>query len=60
MGSAMEGADGRNRQRSLGARVSRFVAGFAKRFGWGVADQSLSSLTNFALTVLVARSVGSD
>ena len=58
MGSAMEGADGRNRQRSLGSRVSRFVAGFATRFGWGVADQSLSSLTNFALTVLVARSLG--
>jgi O-antigen/teichoic acid export membrane protein len=58
MGSMMERADGRNRLRSLGARVSRFVAGFAKRFGWGVADQGLSSLTNFTLTVLVARSVG--
>jgi O-antigen/teichoic acid export membrane protein len=58
MGSVMEGADGRNHQRSLGARVSRFIAGFARRFGWGVADQALSSLTNFALTVLVARSVG--
>jgi O-antigen/teichoic acid export membrane protein len=57
MGSAMEGADGRSRQRSLGARVNRFVADFATRFGWGVADQTLSSLTNFALTVLVARSL---
>jgi O-antigen/teichoic acid export membrane protein len=27
------------------------------RFGWGVADQALSSLTNFALGVAVARSV---
>ncbi len=27
------------------------------RGGWGIADQALSSLTNFALTVLVARSV---
>ena len=58
MGSAMEGAEGRNRQRSLGLRAYRFVAGFATRFGWGLADQTLSSLTNFALTVLVARSVG--
>ena len=58
MGSAMEGAEDRNRHRWLGARVNRFVAGFAKRFGWGVADQTLSSLTNFALTILVARSLG--
>jgi len=29
-----------------------------RRLGWGLADQSLSSLTNFALAVLVARSVG--
>ena len=58
MGSAMERADSRNGQRSLGARIYRFIAGFATRFGWGVADQTLSSLTNFALTVLVARSLG--
>ena len=29
----------------------------ARRFGWGVADQALSSLTNFALGVAIARSV---
>ena len=28
-----------------------------RRVGWGVADQALSSLTNFALGILVARSV---
>jgi O-antigen/teichoic acid export membrane protein len=28
-----------------------------RRLGWGLADQSLSSLTNFALAVLVARNV---
>ena len=28
-----------------------------KRGAWGVADKSLSSLTNFALTIVVARSV---
>ena len=28
-----------------------------KRFGWGLGDQALSSLTNFALGVLVATSV---
>jgi O-antigen/teichoic acid export membrane protein len=28
------------------------------RMGWGVADQALSSFTNFALVILVARAVG--
>jgi len=58
MGSGMAGANGRHRHRSLAVRTYRLVAGFATRFGWGLADQTLSSLTNFALTVLVARSVG--
>jgi hypothetical protein len=31
-----------------------------RRLGWGLADQALSSVTNFALAVLVARSVGLD
>jgi hypothetical protein len=30
----------------------------AGRFGWGLADQALSSLTNFAVSLLVARQVG--
>ncbi len=34
------------------------LAALTRRAGWGVADQALSSLTNFALSVLVARSVG--
>lgn len=29
--------------------------GLARRAGWGVADQALASLTNFALVVVVAR-----
>jgi O-antigen/teichoic acid export membrane protein len=33
------------------------AGGAARRLGWGLADQSLSSLTNFALSVLVARTV---
>ncbi len=32
--------------------------GVTRRAGWVLADQALYSLTNFALTVLVARSVG--
>ena len=31
-----------------------------RRLGWGVADQGISSLANFALGLFVARSVGAD
>lgn len=31
-----------------------------RRVGWGLADQALSSLTNFALGIIVARSVDSS
>jgi O-antigen/teichoic acid export membrane protein len=34
--------------------MARSAAG---RFGWGLADQAVCSLTNFALSILVARSV---
>jgi O-antigen/teichoic acid export membrane protein len=30
----------------------------ARRLSWGVADQAVSSLTNFAVVILVARSLG--
>jgi O-antigen/teichoic acid export membrane protein len=36
----------------------RFVT--ARRVGWGIADQGLSSLTNFGVGVLVARSVSPE
>jgi O-antigen/teichoic acid export membrane protein len=32
----------------------------ARRLGWGVADQAVSSASNFALGIFVARSVGAD
>src|SRR5882724_3729785 len=34
------------------------AAALLQRAGWGIADQALSSLTNFALGVVVARAVG--
>src|SRR5437867_2144739 len=34
------------------------VARLASRVGWGVADQGLSSLTNFVLGIFIARTVG--
>ena len=38
--------------------MSRSFRRIAKRAGWGVADQALSSLTNFAVGVFVARELG--
>jgi O-antigen/teichoic acid export membrane protein len=37
------------------ARFPSAVRSVASRFGWGVADQALSSLTNFALGLLAAQ-----
>lgn len=37
--------------------MRRLLRAAFERFGWGVADQALSSLTNLALGVMVARSV---
>ena len=31
-----------------------------RRFGWGMGDQALSSLTNFAVGIAVARSVSAS
>ena len=39
------------------APAKRF-RGVARRLGWGVADQAVSSLTNFAMTLYVARVLG--
>jgi O-antigen/teichoic acid export membrane protein len=41
-----------------GVRVSGRIRQVAQRAGWGVADQALSSLTNFAVGVFVARELG--
>ena len=38
--------------------MSRSTRHVARRAGWGVADQALSSLTNFAVGVFVARELG--
>ena len=54
----MDETGARDLRGAVGARLRGFVAEAGRRFGWGLADQVFSSLTNFALTVLVARSVG--
>jgi O-antigen/teichoic acid export membrane protein len=40
-----------------GHRARSWHAGAVKRVGWGLGDQALSSMTNFAVGILVARSV---
>ena len=46
------------RQRSRTAAFWRLSRGAGRRLGWGVADQAVSSLTNFAVGIYVARSLG--
>jgi len=41
-----------------GESPTRVVLPILKRLGWGFSDQALSSLTNFAISFLVVRSVG--
>ena len=41
-----------------GSRGSKRPQGAGRRFGWGLADQAVSSLTNFAVSLYVARSLG--
>jgi O-antigen/teichoic acid export membrane protein len=40
------------------AQLRSGIGRLAARAGWGVADQALSSLTNFAVGIYVARSLG--
>ena len=44
--------------RILAARPWRLVRRGARRLGWGAADQGMSSLTNFLLSVYVAHMLG--
>jgi O-antigen/teichoic acid export membrane protein len=36
----------------------RLVLGACRRLGWGVADQAVSSVTNFAVNIYIARELG--
>ena len=50
----MAGAAGAGGAGSAGVRSG----GLSRRFGWGLADQAVSSLTNFAVSLYVARTLG--
>ncbi len=55
-----DGSKGVSSLRSRVGDVGGPVARSARRLGWGFGDQALSSLTNFALGILIARSVSTD
>jgi O-antigen/teichoic acid export membrane protein len=44
--------------RSPSAVFQRLRSHAARRMGWGVADQAVSSLTNFAVSIYVVRTLG--
>jgi len=47
-----------NPRKFLAARHLRAAGRASRRLSWGVADQGMSSLTNFLLSAFVARSLG--
>jgi O-antigen/teichoic acid export membrane protein len=47
-----------SRLRNLGHAGRPFE--IVRRLGWGVADQAVTSLSNFAIGIVVARSLGAD
>lgn len=55
-------ANGRQRATILGRLctppVRRLLRQASRRIGWGVADQGMSSLTNFAVSIYIARTLG--
>ena len=54
-----DGRPRRRRRHRIGpAAVSRTTRSTARRVSWGLADQAVSSVTNFAVGIAVARSLG--
>jgi len=45
---------------SVSQKIRAALEGPGKRIGWGLADQGLSSLTNFVVGIVIAKSVGLD
>ena len=54
------GARGYDLNVSTASALRTDAGGGVRRLGWGLADQALSSLTNFALAILVARTVSTS
>jgi O-antigen/teichoic acid export membrane protein len=56
--AAKAGTAGSRLTRSLRAVFQRLRSHAIRRMGWGVADQAVSSLTNFAVSIYVVRALG--
>ena len=52
-----ETADGADGRRAV-TRPWRLVRHATRRLGWGVADQAMSSISNFAVNIYIARTLG--
>jgi O-antigen/teichoic acid export membrane protein len=48
------------RLRRLGGLTAASAMRLAQRVGWGIADQALSSITNFAIGIVIARLFGAQ
>lgn len=57
-GAVHAGAGRHRRNRRLPSALSRTLGATAGRVSWGLADQGVSSITNFAVGIVVARSLG--
>lgn len=49
-----------NSQRRILGLKPRLFGQLARRLSWGIADQAISSITNFAVSIYVARSLGDE
>jgi O-antigen/teichoic acid export membrane protein len=58
MSTLLQGGSAILLQDGASATATSVVVSMIGRFGWGLADQLLSSATNFLLALLVARTVG--
>ena len=47
-----------NGRRSWATALQQLKSNAARRLGWGIADQMVSSLTNFAVSFYVVRTLG--
>ena len=56
--AAKAGTVGPRVKRSRRAVFQRLRSHVVRRMGWGVADQAVSSLTNFAVSIYVVRTLG--
>lgn len=58
--SAAGGGEELTRVRRAAALPWHLVRRASRRIGWGIADQGMSSITNFAVNIYIARTLGAE